>query len=109
MPRGGRRPGAGAPKGNFNAVRGGNHSHRMLLVYLTLINHPDRRWVGEQLYRAGFYPNCRYNGDLRGAVAFLYRLFFDRPAPEQSSSIKDGQTDAPDPPAAGSHQTDTGS
>ena len=32
MPRGGRRPGAGAPKGNFNAMRGGNHSYRLAMV-----------------------------------------------------------------------------
>src|SRR3990172_4201371 len=102
MPRGGRRPGAGAPKGNFNAVRSGNHSRRMLMVYLALINHPDRCAVGMELYRAGFFPGYKYNGDLRGAVAFLYKLLFDSPGPEQSIAIKDDQTGTPDPRTADS-------
>ena len=108
MPRGGRRPGAGAPKGNFNAVRSGNHSRRMLMVYLAVINNPDPRAVIMALYRAGFFPANRFNGNLRGAVAFLYRLLFDSPCPEQSTAIKDGQTATPDPLPADSDRPETG-
>lgn len=36
MPRGGKRPGAGAPKGNLNALTRGNRSPRLLHVGLVL-------------------------------------------------------------------------
>jgi len=36
MPRGGRRPGAGAPRGNVNALRSGNRSRRMREVAVGL-------------------------------------------------------------------------
>jgi hypothetical protein len=39
MPRGGRRPGAGAPRGNLNALTRGNHSRRP--------RRPNIRRVGE--------------------------------------------------------------
>ena len=93
MPRGGKRPGAGAPKGNFNAVRSGNHSSRMLLVYLALVNHPDRAAVAWELYEQGFFPppRKRFNGDLQGVVTYLYRRWFDSSAPIQSTSINNNQ------------------
>lgn len=64
MPRGGKRPGAGAPKGNFNGVRTGNHSARMLMVYLALVNYPEEglKALGDDLYEQGFYEaavQCR--------------------------------------------------
>jgi len=67
MPRGGRRPGAGAPKGNFNGVKGGR-SPRFVAVYYVLVNHPDRRALAEMLREAGFFPppSHEFNGDLRG-------------------------------------------
>ena len=33
MPRGGKRPGAGAPKGNFNGITTGNYSARLVMVH----------------------------------------------------------------------------
>lgn len=106
MPRGGKRPGAGAPKGNFNGVRTGNHSARMLMVYLALVNYPEEglKALGDDLYAQGFYPppRKRFNGDLRGFVAYLYRRWFDSPGEKQSSPIKPNQTDAhheTEPPA----------
>jgi hypothetical protein len=104
MPRGGRRPGAGAPKGNFNGVRSGNHSSRMLMVYLAIINHPDPRALARELLAQGFItpPAMRFNGDLRGAVAYLYRRWFDSPAPIQSNPIKLDQTTALESPPADS-------
>ncbi len=106
MPRGGKRPGAGAPRGNFNGVRTGNHSTRMLMVYLALINYPERgkKALACDLYEQGFYPppRKRFNGDLRGLVAYLYRRWFDSPAEIQSSPTKPTQTTAhhePEPPA----------
>lgn len=40
MPRGGRRPGAGAPKGNFNGLRTGLHSPRVLAAIKAAVTDP---------------------------------------------------------------------
>jgi hypothetical protein len=106
MPRGGRRPGAGAPRGNFNGIRSGNYSKRMLMVYLAIINHPDKRALAYELLAQGFItpPAMRFNGDLRGAINYLYHRWFDCLPPTQSNPIKDTPPAAPpadsDPPAA---------
>ncbi len=106
MPRGGKRPGAGAPKGNFNAVRSGNHSSRMLLVYLALLNHRDRKAVAWELYERGFFPppRKRFNRDVRGVVAYLYRRWFDSSAPIQSTTISQEQPHPPKPAPPASDQ-----
>jgi hypothetical protein len=41
MPRGGRRPGAGAPKGNWNALSTGRRSKRIQALVLALRNDPQ--------------------------------------------------------------------
>ncbi len=97
MPRGGRRPGAGAPKGNFNAVRSGNRSKRMLMVYLAMINHPDKLALGRELYEHGLIHPPRgprrqvFNGDVRPIVNYLYHRWFDRSDDGQSPSIEEMQ------------------
>jgi hypothetical protein len=45
MPRGGPRPGAGAPRGNLNALKTGAHSDRFRAVIAALLIHPDTRRV----------------------------------------------------------------
>ena len=45
MPRGGPRPGAGAPRGNLNALKTGAHSRRFRAVIAALLTHPDTRRV----------------------------------------------------------------
>ena len=40
MPRGGRRPGAGAPKGNFNGLRTGLHSPRVRAAIRAIVADP---------------------------------------------------------------------
>jgi hypothetical protein len=86
--RGGRRPGAGAPKGNLNGMRTGNHSDRMLMVYLAVRAHPDPKELAHELYHAGFIRQRtrRFNGDLRGLVAYLYNRWFEHPAEEPISA-----------------------
>lgn len=93
MPRGGRRPGAGAPKGNFNGVRLGR-SPRFMVAYYVLANHPDLRAVAKMLYRAGFFPppSHAFNGDLRGAFQYLWSVWFDCADPVQSNVIKRNQS-----------------
>ena len=43
MPRGGRRPGAGAPRGNLNALKHGRHSAQLQQLALTLALLPHVR------------------------------------------------------------------
>lgn len=95
MPHGGKRPGAGAPKGNFNGVRTGKHSQRMLEVYLLLVSYPPHlvRDLAKDLHNRGFFPppSRRFNGDLRGVVAYLHNRFFDSAIELQSNPIKSNQ------------------
>ncbi len=41
MPRGGKRPGAGAPKGNLNAVKAGRYSPRLQAIAKALAADPE--------------------------------------------------------------------
>ena len=43
MPKGGRRPGAGAPKGNTNALKSGRHSARFKAVFTAMSQVPEIR------------------------------------------------------------------
>ncbi|MGD0765699.1 MAG: hypothetical protein ABR978_05275 [Dehalococcoidia bacterium] len=45
MPRGGRRPGAGAPRGNLNALRTGAHSKQLSATIGALLSVPETRGV----------------------------------------------------------------
>ena len=45
MQRGGRRPGAGAPKGNLNALRTGAHSKQLSATIGALLSVPETRGV----------------------------------------------------------------
>lgn len=45
MPRGGRRPGAGAPKGNLNALKNGSRSKQLRAVIIALLAIPQTRHV----------------------------------------------------------------
>ena len=51
MPRGGRRPGAGAPKGNLNALKTGARSRQLRAVLAALLIEPHTRRVLLQLAR----------------------------------------------------------
>ncbi len=92
MPRGGSRPGAGAPKGNFNGVTSGNRSQRLRMVYMALLAWPDRRELGQISYRAGVVDRTgRFNKkrDLQAAVTFFYHYFFiDREEAFATKSLK---------------------
>ena len=93
MPRGGRRPGAGAPRGNLNAMRGGKHSPRARAVIAMTGVHRNKRAVFIDLYERGFYPppTYRFNGDYKGFVRYLYWKFFESSDPHQSEPIKHKQ------------------
>ena len=45
MPRGGKRPGAGAPRGNLNALKSGRHSTQLRALADTLASIPEARSI----------------------------------------------------------------
>jgi hypothetical protein len=104
MPRGGRRPGAGARKGNTNALKSMNHSTRARLVYELLLIHPDKRLLGQILVDNGLsLPRKFTPRDRRRAVEIYYNHFFDRSESKQSTTIKHSQQptpETPEPPGA---------
>jgi hypothetical protein len=86
MPRGGRRPGAGAPNGNVNAARGASPSLAAAATILRLLeefgDNDTLREIGRALYEEGYFPppHHRFNGDPRGAAHYIYRrLLFGPP------------------------------
>lgn len=79
MPRGGRRPGAGAPRGNFNAVRNGRYSPRVRAVLQALFIDPDTRFVLTELGRRGVTTRS----DFRETLVAATRLMYDRPLAEE--------------------------
>ena len=94
MPRGGKRPGAGAPKGNFNGLRTGKHSVRMDHALRLLNSLTDDKALAHELHHAGFFPAPRYrfNNDYRGLVEYLYGRWFDSAPGVQSIAINCKQT-----------------
>ena len=101
MPRGGRRPGAGARKGNTNAMRSMNYSLHARLVYERMIAHPDLRELGEVLIANGLSLPRKFTAeDNRRALQILYAHFFDRSAAIQSTTIKHNQPTAPRTPSS---------
>jgi hypothetical protein len=56
MPHGGRRPGAGAPAGNTNALRTGGRSRAAETVLAALLTHPNVRAIFRLLIERGLWP-----------------------------------------------------
>jgi hypothetical protein len=76
MPRGGRRPGAGAPLGNTNALKTGAHSGRVKAVVLALMHDPETR---EVLLHLGASARAR-NTAIREVGLVMARFLRDHPA-----------------------------
>lgn len=96
MPRGGRRPGAGARKGNTNALTSMNHSPRARLVYELILLHPDKRALGQILIDNGLsLPRKFTPAEYRRVVEILYKHFFDSSAGKQSTTINHDQPPSP--------------
>ena len=68
MPRGGKRPGAGSPKGNLNALKHGRHSARARNLSEALAQLPEVRAVLLAFQR-------QRNRDLRRARRTAHKLF----------------------------------
>lgn len=113
MPRGGKRPGAGAPKGNFNHLQRGNDSVRLRMVYLALLAYPDKRTLILDLRRAGFrWPHSYGRPNHRRLFALLHHYFFiDKDEALALHSLKPAKPppavpQAPVPPAPAHHPFD---
>lgn len=95
MPRGGRRPGAGAPKGNWNAFTWGNRSARARRTLLAIQAYPDGAELAYILIAAGVLPHptaLRRDTPRKCALPvlrFLDRFFFDSSFAEQSKTIRE--------------------
>ena len=81
MPRGGRRPGAGAPKGNVNALKSGTRSPRVMAIMEALAHDEESRLVLTHLAARGEAKAGRVR-ELAGA---LVRFMYDHPVAAQLS------------------------
>ena len=68
MPRGGRRPGAGAPKGNWNALSSGVRSKRLRALVLSLRHDPHFIVVYRLLIEAASRKQRRAQQSMREIV-----------------------------------------
>lgn len=85
MPAGGRRRGAGAPRGNLNALKTGAYSRRARGVITALLANPETRAV---LLRLG--RNRREGGAaFREIIVASVRLLYDRPVSEELQGMVD--------------------
>ena len=78
--RGGRRPGAGAPKGNLNGLKTGAHSPRVKAVLRAIAENPESRAVFLSLAHKGALQRRQ----TREMVIALARLMHDRPIAEEA-------------------------
>ena len=84
MPRGGRRPGAGAPRGNLNALTSGKHCRRMAesLAALQLLracgDEPALRRVLVAVRDAGYlYPRGRILANMPAVIRLIHPMLID--------------------------------
>jgi hypothetical protein len=68
MPRGGKRPGAGAPKGNLNALKTGSRSQQLNTVIEALLASPTIRRVMLKLVQQDVRRNQRLQQAIADAV-----------------------------------------
>ena len=83
MPRGGRRPGAGAPRGNLNALRGGGRSRRLQIVLAALLSEPEIRMLFIGLLLAGDAAHAEF----RELVVRSARVLYERPISEEMREL----------------------
>ena len=97
MPRGGRRPGSGARKGNTNAMTSMNYSPRAHVLLQLFIACPDKRPIYELLFANGItFQRKPTPAELRLAIAIFDQFFFDGSSAKQSRTIKHNQISAPE-------------
>jgi hypothetical protein len=97
--RGGRRPGAGAPRGNTNALKTGRHSQRVKIIVQSLLRDPEVRQI---LLRLGAKGRAR-NVYARELAVVMARLLYDQPIADAKRGALDRMADA----ALEAHTADT--
>jgi len=114
MPRGGRRPGAGAPKRNFNALKTGKHSQRMYLLALYLLANlikqglslnPDPRQPAPRGFIGVFVDGkcrCLYLAPKNKKIQSNFTFFiYTKNCGQEKTIIQPPQTDTITPSRAG--------
>ena len=97
MPRGGYRPGSGAPKGNANAMTNGNHSKRLKRLMGAFKSHPNVREILRIGYITGvIVPGQRLNVPL--FVEVMYPAVFDKSHPLFNQINQRPEAGYPGPP-----------
>jgi len=86
MPRGGRRPGAGAPKGNLNGLRSGRASARSQVVLAALLSNAEIRDVLIRLNSI----DAAARDEIRQIIVASARVLFDHPVNEGIQRIAEG-------------------
>jgi hypothetical protein len=84
MPRGGRRPGAGAPKGNLNGLRHGRNSDQVKRLVDALVRIPEARDILLAQRRSELRQQKRAR---RTAAALLARILTGKPASPQTLDL----------------------
>lgn len=103
MPRGGRRPGAGAPKGNSNALSVVKLYSMALALHTYLKDVPEAgpelRRLGQEAGVLGSNRGNYFEADRNRAITFLYAQVFGGLIEKQSDTIKDNQPNQPPAPS----------
>jgi hypothetical protein len=103
MPKGGRRPGSGGPKGNANALKTGEHSIRGQVVVTAMRSHPNARELLRLALIVGLSePTGRFDpARAHAVVAYVYAALTDRNHPmfnQINQAPESGRSEAwPDP------------
>jgi len=88
MPRGGKRPGAGAPRGNLNALKTGSRSKQLNTVIEALLASPTIRRVMLKLVQQDVRRNQRLQQAIADAVDSYRRRSINPKTTQQTHKEK---------------------
>ena len=88
MPRGGKRPGAGAPRGNLNALKTGARSQQLNTVIEALLASPTIRRLMLKLVQQDVRRNQRLHQAIADAVDSYRRRSISRKTTRQTQKEK---------------------
>jgi hypothetical protein len=111
MPRGGRRPGSGAPRGNTNALRRGGRSRRMRETWRAVQllveqgDEPRLRAISAMMNAAGLIgPDGKPRANIGKIVQLIHPMLVDSPSTtvnhQQSNTPGSAASQPAAPPAA---------
>ena len=88
MPRGGKRPGAGAPRGNLNALKTGSRSKQLNDVIEALLASPTIRRLMLKLVQQDVRRDKRFQQAIADAVDSYRRRSISQNTPRQTHKEK---------------------